>query len=917
MPMDAERYARARALFEALVDQPAESRVAPLDACDAELRAQLVAWLNAADAPLPDTVRPIAAAQRDWYQALGQGSWKGRRLGAFELVSPLGQGGMGSVWLAERRDGDFDQRVAIKLIAAHASQNPALLRRFATEREILATLDHPGIARLIDGGETAEGWPYLVMEYVDGDPIDRWCQTRLVPFERRIRLIIEVAEALQAAHAMLIVHRDLKPANILVDSRGRTRLLDFGIAKPIDPSGLKNTVIETAAEQRLMTLRYASPEQVRGERVGTASDLYALGVVLYELLTGVSPYAAQERSSLDLMQAITQAEPPPPSRRLLEQGVSGPLPVRRGLLGDLDAIVLKALRKSPAERYASASALAEDLTRLIEGMPVSARQGDRRYRAAKFLRRHRLAWSLAGLAALAGAGMALNWRWQRDAIAHERDKAVQTTRFLTELFQQANPEQHQGQVPDAVTMAERGADALLANRALDMDTRASLLRTSSHVLLALGAYPRALATAEAGLQAAPQWRARDPALWVDLQLLRAQALAEVRRDEEAVRALTALRDSAEVADQPVAGNALRVLLETRLATIAYQQNRTDEAARAVAAAASAWRQAYGSEPMEAARRADLPAAAATALAGYLLIRCQVDVLHASAATALASCTAAQSFRLQLYGPGHPNSLAALIELATLAGSRGDSAEALRLSEEIAERTRTIYGPDHPRSAVAALNLGVEYRMRQRYAEAEAQYAEAYRVFVAARGADHPHALMALNNWANVDYARGDYASALARHREVQQRRRSSLPANDPDLAQSATNVAKCLWRLGHLDAAAAELDAAPAPTEAAAQRSQRLLRAHLMLAHGDAQGALAAARTLRAEIEAAAPDVRGLAASAWIETLALIALHAPVSDIRTALDRTRTALTRDDGREYVREEEVADAMKRYPDGQGG
>lgn len=902
MSQEAERHERARAPYDELIVCTPAERTERLAVCtDSDLRRSVEERLAATD-PSPQSMLLTGKVRREGLRPFQ--TWQGRRLGAFELLSLLGQGGMGSVWLAERRDGDFDQRVAIKLIAAHASHDPALQRRFATEREILAALDHPGIARLIDGGETEDGAPYLVMEYIDGEPIDRWCQSRNASFDQRISLVIEVAEALQAAHAALIVHRDLKPANILVDRRGRARLLDFGIAKPIDPSGLKNTVIETAAEQRVMTLRYASPEQVRGERIGTASDIYTLGVVLYELLTGQSPYAGDEGSSLNLMQAICSAEPRAPSHLLADAAASGPLPMRSGLAGDLDAIVLKALRKQPGERYVSATAFADDLRRLIDGQPVAARHGDRRYRARKFVRRHRLALTLAGLAALLLAAVAINWRWQRDALAHERDKAVQTTRFLTDLFQQANPANHRGEVPDAIAMAERGADSLLQDRSLDPDTRATLLRTASQVLIALGAYPRALAVSEAGLRDVTDWRTREPALYVDLQIARGEALSELRRYDEAVAVLGALHAAPELNDQLVAGRALRGEVLSLLAAMAVERKDYDTAERTIAGATLAWQRSYGTDPEQASRQT-VPGPGGDLLASILLTRCRLAVERDQLSAGRAACNAAQDFRLRHSGPTHPATLNALIQLASLAGSSGDPERALALTMEIYDRARAIYGPDHPHTGVAALNLGVEFRLNQRYDDAVTQYAEAHRIFVAARGPDHPHALMALNNWANVDYTRGDYASALKRHREVQARRRQVLPTDSPDLVQSATNVAKCLWRLGQIDAAEAELRSSPAAADIAAGRPQRLLLAHLALARGDAAAALRMAREVDAELKAAAPDVRGLAASAWIETLALAALDAAPSEIADALTRTQAALQRDDGREFVRDDEVA------------
>ncbi|MBI2398355.1 MAG: serine/threonine protein kinase [Xanthomonadales bacterium] len=923
MASDPERFAKARALFDELAALPGAERDGALAArvdVDPAVRAQVAAWLEADDGDDEDATAPgaIAALRGQWQAeraAQAQAAWAGRRIGQFELVRAIGQGGMGTVWLGERRDGAFVQRVAVKLLGAGHDPDGELLRRFRTERELLAALDHPGIARLIDGGETEEGVPWLVMEYVDGERIDRWCELHHSDFATRVRLVLAVGEALEAAHAALIVHRDLKPANILVDRSGRPRLLDFGIAKAIDARGLQHTIQQTAVDQRLMTLRYASPEQVRGGAIGTASDQYSLAVVLYELVAGQSPYGEVDTSSLDLMQAICEHDPAPPSRVARGRSATGRTleRARRGFGSDLDAILRKALRKAPGERYASIGAFLDDLRRLLDGQPVAARQGDRAYRARKFVRRHRVALTMLATVLLALAAVALNWRWQRDEIAHERDRAEQTTRFLTDLFEQANPMRHRGQVPDAVAMAERGADALLADTAMDRATRAGLLRTSAHVLLALGQYAKALEVANAALLGSEQWRAHDADLRVALQLLQADALAGNRRNDEAVAILQTLRRDPSLRDALVQGRALRAEVLNLLARVEFERNRIDDAAAALAAALASWQNVFAADPERALLAAPQAGAGGELLASLLLTRCRIAVLRAAGGEALARCNEAQQYRERYFPADHPGQLNVLNELAVLAGNAGEAERARELSQRIFDRTREIFGDAHPRAAAAALNLGIEYRAAGRFEEAIALYRLAHQVFLAMRGPGHPHTLLALNNWANVLYARGDYAAALQMHRDVQQRRRASLPADDADLAQSAGNVAKCLWRLGRHAEAQAELAGAPAPVDAGARRTRRLLLAHLALARGESASALAEVLAVRAEIEAAAPDVRGLAASAWIETLALAATGADRETLRRALAATAAALARDDGRDFVRDDEVARWRREHPE----
>jgi len=318
----------------------------------------------------------------------------------YRVLRELGSGGMGSVYLAERADGEFRQRVAIKFLRPGAAGSPAAARRFRTERQILADLEHPHITRLLDGGTTGTGQPFLVMEYVAGEPLDRYADQLAV--KDRLRLFATVCRAVHFAHERRIVHRDLKPSNILVDAHGAPKLLDFGIAKLLDPDPQDGTRLETVLGQAPLTLLYASPEQIRGGEITPASDIYALGVVLYRLLTGALPYGGKTETPHEIAQAICEREPSRPSalvRRAVTAGatLSG---VDRGLDRDLDAIVLRALRKEPGERYPSAAALAEDVERYLEGRPVTARRGTAFYRARKLVRRR------AAVVALAAASLA-------------------------------------------------------------------------------------------------------------------------------------------------------------------------------------------------------------------------------------------------------------------------------------------------------------------------------------------------------------------------------------------------------------------------------------------------------------------------------------------------------------------------------
>jgi serine/threonine protein kinase/tetratricopeptide (TPR) repeat protein len=397
-----------------------------------------------------------------------------RRIGAYSLVGEIGRGGAGVVYLAERADGEFKHHVAIKLIGTSNVADP-LHQRFIAERQILAALAHPHIARLLDGGIAEDGRPYIVMEYVDGPPITKYCDTHRLDIPARLRLFMDVCAAVQHAHQNLVIHRDLKPSNILISRDARVHLLDFGIAKLINPALAGVDQPPTRFETRMMTPEYASPEQVRGESLTTASDIYSLGVLLYELVCGARPYQLTTGSPAEVVTAVCEQDPERPSVRATRvdptDSTGGAAQLRgtttdrlvRLLQGDLDGIVLMAMRKESGRRYASADMLRQDIERYLTGLPVLAHRGGRRYRIAKFLRRHRVQ-ATAGALVLAAlvTGLSVAVLQERRA-SRERDRAERAlaeatgvTNFLVELFQAGDAGDAPAQL-SAVDLVQRGA----------------------------------------------------------------------------------------------------------------------------------------------------------------------------------------------------------------------------------------------------------------------------------------------------------------------------------------------------------------------------------------------------------------------------------------------------------------------------
>lgn len=465
------RWQRVRALFAEANALPAARRDAFLrDQCgdDEALYDEIVVLLEHTDQS-DDAISDIV---RDAAKAMVKPEPNARldeRVGNYRLIRVIGTGGMGSVYLAERVDEQFEHRVAIKILHPHR-RDPSLVARFRAERQLLANLDHPNIARLLDGGETEEGVPYFVMEYVDGLPIDSFCDERRLSVAERLRLFQKICSAANYAHRNLVVHRDIKPSNILVGTDGEPKLLDFGIAKILDESALHYTVAVTREGVSAMTPEFASPEQVRGESISTATDIYSMGVLLYRMLCGHTPYQPKNELAIELARAIVEDKPSPPSTALtLDQEAGGQtqdaisaargtsvVRLRNRLQGDLDNIVLMTLRKEPERRYVSALALSEDIEHYLAHRPISARPDSLVYRSSKFVRRNRV--GVAATLVMAGllSSAAMQVVQQRDRAAIAAAQSDEVVAFLSDLFEGASPAVAQGDEMTAANLLEAG-----------------------------------------------------------------------------------------------------------------------------------------------------------------------------------------------------------------------------------------------------------------------------------------------------------------------------------------------------------------------------------------------------------------------------------------------------------------------------
>jgi eukaryotic-like serine/threonine-protein kinase len=752
-----ERWKRIDILVDGALDLPLEDRGAYLDKeCggDQALRKEVDAMLGAGAVAgtFLENQRPELLG--DMNEAIRKASEEddsltGTHVGPYRLIRPIGHGGMGQVYLAMRDDESYTRYVAVKVIK-RGMDTEEILNRFRMERRILASLAHPNIARLLDGGATQEGLSYFVMEYIEGDPIIEFCDSRKMPVRRRLELFRQVCGAVQFAHQNLIVHRDLKPGNILVTPDGQPKLLDFGIAKVINPNLAGYTVPMTQADVRVMTPEYASPEQMRGGTVTTASDVYQLGILLYELLTGSRPHKTEGRSKKEIEELILTAEPDRPStavsqisaadlnKRTLEStGTTATAAsaehLRKTLSGDLDRIVLMALRKEPDRRYASADLFQEDIRRYLEGLPVSAQADTLGYRTSKFVRRHKV--GVASSAALAllliavtflAVRFALVTSEQSQRIATAAAKTEQVSVFMTGLFQAANPEYAQGRDISVTELLDAAVDRVERDLASQPEMQA-------HMLMEMGIAYREMADFDAS-----------------------RPLLE--------RSLAMRRANPETFPEDLARS------EYELGVQYYSQDVWDESETLIKEALAIRQRIYGPDDLTAAGWAnDL-----SALLAYTDREQEAsDLLDASLAVQQAA-----------FGDNHPAVVATMSNQAWLLNERGLAEDDRLLLEEAESRYRTVLvaqrsllGADHPDIGTSLNNLGAVQQDLGLYDEAETTHREAYGIRLKVLGAGHPSVASSLNQIARALHAQGKLDQAETFYRETVASHEVSLGAN--------------------------------------------------------------------------------------------------------------------------------------------
>ncbi len=759
----------------------------------------------------------------------------GRRVGPYRVLEEIGRGGMGTVYLAKRSDEQYEQQVAMKVVR-RGMDTEEILARFRQERQILANLEHPNIARLLDAGTTEDSLPFFVMEHIRGEPIDRYCAQLALPLDQRLELFTAVCTAVSTAHQNLVIHRDLKPSNILVTSDGTVKLLDFGIAKLVDPDSQGLTTVLLAG--RRMTPEFASPEQLRGLPVTTASDVYALGVLLYRLLAGEPPYRLEGEAIGEVTRLVCEVEPELPSvvaRRLESTGGDGTSPVVRWreIRGDLDNIVTRALEKDPQQRYASVDQLTEDLRRHRVGLPILARSGGVAYRAAKFVHRNRRWLAAAAVLVVVGIGFAVSMviQGRRTAEAlllaeEESRRGEQVLNLLVDQFRIADPNVSMGDSVTAREILERGAERIRGELQDQPEVQAELLQAVGQVHNNLGLYQQAADLIGEALVIHRQAADDGPAVADSLEQLAAarhglgdydgavtlhrealeqrqrqlgndhpkvadclyglatslQEQNEFERAEEYHRQALGIRRRHLGEDHELVAQSLR-----NLGVVLWKRGEASRAEPMLRQALELSRASLGEEHPEIGRMLDALAAVVQQRGDY---EAAEQLYHESLVL----------YR-KLYGEDHPDTAATMSNFCALAHEKGDVEAAEFLCRDALEMQRRLLGDEHPRLTTTLNNLALILHQKGEHDEAERLYRETLALNRKQHGEEHWKIAGNLNNLGLLLFDRGDLEAAETIFHEALAMYRKVLGTDHPWAGFSLNNLARLLHDRGDYRAA--------------------------------------------------------------------------------------------------------------------
>ena len=739
-------------------------------------------------------------------------SLDGKIFGNYRAIKQIGTGGMGAVYLAERADGVFEQKVALKIVKP-GMNSQEIIARFEAERQILARLQHPNIARLLDGGISEIGLPYFTMEYVAGMPITEYCDEKNLTIEQRLKLFRKVCEAVLYAHQNLVIHRDLKPSNIMVEEDGTVKLLDFGIAKVFEEEDNQEALTRTG--MRIMTPEYASPEQVKGEPVSTATDIYSLGLILYQLLSGCPPYEIKSSSALEMEKVICLTEPQKPSTMITKVPYSETdsdskitseyitkkrstnlVKLRKLISGDLDNICLMAIRKEPQRRYSSIAQLIADLDNHLNGLPVVARKSTAAYRSKKFIQRHKTGVLVVSLAIFAIAFVTIYYTirlaGERDKARLEAEKSKKVAEFLTSIFNVSDPEYSRGETITARELLDNGVKKIQNELSGQPQVLANMLGVTGNVYKSLGLYKTALTLL-------------NKAYILDDSLLGINS-------PETVKNLNDLANlNFAMGNYDTAIEKLNKVIEIRkkifgeqspetagsmndLAMVLREKGKYDEAEKLLTSALLIREKKLSENSSDVAE----------SINNLALIK--QDKGEYEEAKKLFEKSL--SIKEKLYGKIHPSVTETIGNLAYLLQAMGNYEEASKLFNQTLNIDKKLFGDLHPTISTDLYNLASNEALMGDLGGAEKLYSEILELDKKLLGKNHPYIALDLNNLAGIYSDKGEYEKAEKLYKESLKLNKKIYGKKHPEVATSLSNLGVLYQRWGKLSLAEPLLESA-------------------------------------------------------------------------------------------------------------
>ena len=797
--MTSERWNKIQSLFEKAIElNPTERESFLKNECssDKELFVEVMSLL-AAD----EKQHSIFSGSAADYVTIDDAKLDGKTFGNYRAIKQIGSGGMGSVYLAERADGVFEQKVALKVVKP-VMNSQEIITRFEEERQILARLQHPNIARLLDGGISELGLPYFTMEYVEGKPITEYCDEKNLTIEQRLELFKKVCEAVLYAHQNLVIHRDIKPSNILVQEDGTVKLLDFGIAKVFEEDEDQKFVTRTG--MRVMTPEYASPEQVKGQPVSTATDIYSLGLILYQLLTGCPPYEVTSTSALEMERIICLTEPQKPSVMITKIFSSStdsrqkPSPdfistkrkttiskLKKMISGDLDNICLMAIRKEPERRYSSIAQFITDIDNHLNELPVSARKSTAGYRTKKFIQRHKVGVVVATIAviliALVTVFYTIRLAEERDKAQMEAEKSKKVTEFLVGIFQVSDPEQSKGESITARELLDNGVKRIESELSGQPEVQANMLGVTGNVYKSLGLYDNAQSLLKKAYSINDSLLGSDsPEAVKSLNHLASLnfAMGEYESAIEKFNKALKKRETIYGKESLEAAESMN-----DLAMVLREQGDYKQSEKLLTSSLSIREKLLSSESPEVAQSINN--------LGLL----KEDMGEFEEAKRLLE--EALRIKEKFYSRVHPSVTETIGNLAFLLQQMGDYEKASRLFNESLEIDKKLFGDLHPVISTDLYNLASNTALMGDLNAAEKLYTEVLEFDKELLGEEHPYIALDINNLAGIYSDKGDYKKAEKLYKQSLNLNKKIYGDEHPEVATSLSNLGVMYNRWGN------------------------------------------------------------------------------------------------------------------------